>query len=255
MGVGQAASDKKILENAINDLTLISGQKPYITKAKKSLASFKIRQGHPVGCKVTLRGERMWNFFQKLVCIAIPRIRDFRGFPLKSFDQFGNYSIGIKEQIIFPEIDYDKIDKIRGLDVTITTSAKSKQEDKKVSSDIRWKAILQLQSLPRDSSPSRQRNRCSQTARPRAFLRKFGLSRIKLRESAMRGEIPGLRKAIIEKIKRISSPGLRIYKNRKSLPQVKSGMGIAIISTSKGIMTDKSARSLNLGGEIICYVE
>lgn len=128
MGVGRAVSDKKFLENAIKDLTLISGQKPYITKAKKSLASFKIRQGHPVGCKVTLRGERMWNFFQKLVCIAIPRIRDFRGFPMKSFDQFGNYSIGIKEQIIFPEIDYDKIDKIRGLDITITTSAKSKKE-------------------------------------------------------------------------------------------------------------------------------
>ncbi|MDQ1237380.1 MAG: 50S ribosomal protein L5 [Wigglesworthia glossinidia] len=128
MGVGQAISDKKILEHAVHDLTLISGQKPHITRAKKSLASFKIRQGHPIGCKVTLRGDRMWNFFQKLVCIAIPRIRDFRGFPTKSFDKFGNYSIGIKEQIIFPEIDYDKIDKIRGMDITITTSAKSKKE-------------------------------------------------------------------------------------------------------------------------------
>ncbi|BAC24701.1 rplE [Wigglesworthia glossinidia endosymbiont of Glossina brevipalpis] len=128
MGVGKASFDKKLLEHAVNDLTLISGQKPYITKAKKSIANFKIRQGHPIGCKVTLRGKLMWFFFQKLICIAIPRIRDFRGLPVKSFDGFGNYSLGIKEQIIFPEIDYDKIDKIRGLDITITTNAKSDKE-------------------------------------------------------------------------------------------------------------------------------
>ena len=128
MGVGEAINDKKILDNAVNNLTAISGQKPMITKARKSLASFKIRQGYPIGCKVTLRGKRMWEFFERLITIAIPRIRDFRGLSIKSFDGYGNYSIGIREQIIFPEIDYDKIDRIRGLDVTITTTAKSNKE-------------------------------------------------------------------------------------------------------------------------------
>jgi len=147
MGVGEAIADKKLLDNAAADLAAISGQKPLITKARKSVAGFKIRQGYPIGCKVTLRGERMWEFFERLVSIAVPRIRDFRGL-----------------------------------------SAKSSDED-------RWDAVLKLQSLPRDSSPSRQRNRCRQTGRPHAFLRKFGLSRIKVREAAMRGEIPGLKKA------------------------------------------------------------
>lgn len=128
MGVGEAISDKKILENAIADLTAISGQKPLVTKARKSVAGFKIRQGYPIGCKVTLRGERMYDFLFKLIHICIPRIRDFRGFPVKSFDKQGNYSMGIKEQIIFPEIDYDKIDRIRGLDITITTTAKNDAE-------------------------------------------------------------------------------------------------------------------------------
>ncbi|AWH90305.1 50S ribosomal protein L5 [Buchnera aphidicola (Melanaphis sacchari)] len=128
MGVGAAASDKKILSNAVSDLTLISGQKPFITKARKSVSSFKIRQGYPIGCKVTLRGQRKWDFLERLITIAIPRIRDFRGLSIKSFDGRGNYSLGIREQIIFPEIDYDKIDRIRGLDVTITTTAKSNEE-------------------------------------------------------------------------------------------------------------------------------
>lgn len=128
MGVGEAVSDKKILENAVADLTAISGQKPLITKARKSVAGFKIRQGYPIGCKVTLRGERMYDFLEKLIWIAIPRIRDFRGLSTKSFDKRGNYSMGIKEQIIFPEIDYDKIDALRGLDITITTTAKNDKE-------------------------------------------------------------------------------------------------------------------------------
>lgn len=128
MGVGEAISDKKILENAVSDLTAISGQKPLITKARKSVAGFKIRQGYPIGAKVTLRGERMYDFLFKLVNIAIPRIRDFRGLSPKSFDKRGNYSMGIKEQIIFPEIDYDKIDRLRGLDITITTTAKNDKE-------------------------------------------------------------------------------------------------------------------------------
>ncbi|AAO27161.1 50S ribosomal protein L5 [Buchnera aphidicola str. Bp (Baizongia pistaciae)] len=128
IGVGIATIDKKNLDFAISDLTKISGQKPLITKARKSIASFKIRKGYPIGCKVTLRGNRKWDFFERLIFIVIPRIRDFRGFSNKSFDGKGNYSIGIKEQIIFPEIDFDKIDRIRGINITITTTALSDRE-------------------------------------------------------------------------------------------------------------------------------
>ena len=123
MGVGEAISDKKLLENAAADMAAISGQKPLITKARKSVAGFKIREGYPIGCKVTLRGERMWEFLERLICISVPRIRDFRGLNAKAFDGRGNYSMGVREQIIFPEIDYDKVDRVRGLDITITTSA------------------------------------------------------------------------------------------------------------------------------------
>ncbi|AGH80160.1 50S ribosomal protein L5 [Psychromonas sp. PRT-SC03] len=128
MGVGEALADKKVLEHAASDMALISGQKPMITKARRSVAGFKIREGYPIGCKVTLRGARMWDFFERLVTIAIPRVRDFRGLNAKSFDGRGNYSMGVREQIIFPEIDYDKVDKVRGLDITITTSAKTDEE-------------------------------------------------------------------------------------------------------------------------------
>lgn len=128
MGVGVASTDKKVLDNAILDLTAISGQKPLITKARKSVAGFKIRQGYPIGCKVTLRGQRKWDFFERLIVIAVPRIRDFRGLSRNSFDGQGNYSLGIREQIIFPEIDYDKIDRVRGLDITITTTARTDHE-------------------------------------------------------------------------------------------------------------------------------
>ncbi|MDX1539691.1 50S ribosomal protein L5 [Arsukibacterium sp.] len=128
MGVGEAVADKKILDNAVADLTAIAGQKPLITKARKSVAGFKIREGYPIGAKVTLRGERMWDFLERLVSIAIPRIRDFRGVNPKSFDGRGNYSMGVREQIIFPEIEYDKVDAVRGLDITITTTARSDDE-------------------------------------------------------------------------------------------------------------------------------
>ena len=128
MGVGEALADKKVLEHAASDMAAISGQKPMITKARRSVAGFKIREGYPIGCKVTLRGARMWDFFERFVTIAIPRVRDFRGLNAKSFDGRGNYSMGVREQIIFPEIDYDKVDKVRGLDITITTSAKSDEE-------------------------------------------------------------------------------------------------------------------------------
>ncbi|MEL0638346.1 MULTISPECIES: 50S ribosomal protein L5 [Marinomonas] len=128
MGVGEAIADKKLLENAVNDLEALSGQKVVVTKARKSVAGFKIRDGYPIGCKVTLRGERMWDFFDRLVDVAIPRIRDFRGLNPKSFDGRGNYSMGVKEQIIFPEIDYDKVDRVRGMDITITTTARTDEE-------------------------------------------------------------------------------------------------------------------------------
>ena len=139
MGVGEALNDKKILERALEDMTLISGQKPMVTKARKSVANFKIRDGMPIGCKVTLRGDRMYEFLQRLIGIAIPRERDFRGLETRSFDGRGNYSMGIKEHIIFPEIDYDKVDKIRGMDICISTSA---------SDDESGEALLRAMKFP-----------------------------------------------------------------------------------------------------------
>ena len=128
MGLGEAVADKKIIEHAVSDMAKIAGQKPVVNLARKSVANFKIREGWPVGCKVTLRRERMYEFLDRLISISIPRIRDFRGFSAKSFDGRGNYSLGIKEQIIFPEIDYDKIDTLRGMDITITTTARTDDE-------------------------------------------------------------------------------------------------------------------------------
>jgi len=128
MGVGEAVGDKKVMDRAVGDMTAIAGQKPIVTYARKSVASFKIRDGWPVGCKVTLRRERMYEFLDRLVNVAIPRIRDFRGLNRRSFDGRGNYSMGVKEQIMFPEIDYDQIDMIRGMDITITTTAKTDEE-------------------------------------------------------------------------------------------------------------------------------
>jgi large subunit ribosomal protein L5 len=128
MGVGEAVGDKKVLENAIGDLAKIAGQKPVSTKARKSIAGFKIREGYPIGCMVTLRGPRMFEFLDRLISVAMPRIRDFRGVQGKGFDGRGNYNLGVKEQIIFPEIEYDKIDALRGLNISITTTAKTDQE-------------------------------------------------------------------------------------------------------------------------------
>jgi large subunit ribosomal protein L5 len=128
MGVGEAVGDKKQIENAVRDLETLAGQKAVVTLARKSIAGFKIRDGWPIGCKVTLRSERMWEFMDRLVDVALPRVRDFRGINPKSFDGRGNYSMGVREQIIFPEIEYDKVDKIRGLDITITTTARTNEE-------------------------------------------------------------------------------------------------------------------------------
>ena len=138
MGVGEATADKKILENAVADMTKISGQKPVITKARKAIAGFKIREGYPIGCMVTLRQERMYEFLDRLVTVALPRVRDFRGISGRGFDGRGNYNMGVKEQIIFPEIEYDKIDAIRGMNITITTTAKTDAEAKALLSAFRF---------------------------------------------------------------------------------------------------------------------
>ncbi len=139
MGLGQAVQNVKILDKATEEITQITGQKPVITRAKRSIATFKLRAGMPIGCMVTLRGDRMWEFFDRLMCVALPRVRDFRGIPPKAFDGRGNYSLGIKEQIIFPEINYDKIERIQGMNITIVTSANTDQEAK---------ALLQLMGMP-----------------------------------------------------------------------------------------------------------
>lgn len=130
MGVSEAVADKKVIENAVNDLTKIAGQKPVITKTRKAIAGFKIRENYPIGCMVTLRGQRMYEFLDRLIAVALPRVRDFRGVSGRAFDGRGNYNIGVKEQIIFPEIEYDKVDALRGMNISITTTAKTDEECK-----------------------------------------------------------------------------------------------------------------------------
>lgn len=138
MGVSEAVADKKVMDNAVADLTKIAGQKPVVTRASKAIAAFKIRENVPVGCMVTLRGVRMWEFLDRFVTVSLPRVRDFRGISSRSFDGRGNYNIGVKEQIIFPEIDYDKIDAIRGLNISIATSAKTDEECKALLAGLRF---------------------------------------------------------------------------------------------------------------------
>ena len=138
MGVGEAVADKKVMENAVSDMQKIAGQKPIVTKAKKSVAAFKIRDDYPVGCKVTLRRERMYEFLDRFVTVALPRVRDFRGISGRSFDGRGNYNVGVKEQIIFPEIEYDKVDALRGLNISITTTAKTDEEAKALLTGFRF---------------------------------------------------------------------------------------------------------------------
>ena len=138
MGLGEAVADKKVIEHAVSDLTKVAGQKPVITKARKAIAGFKIRQGYPIGAMVTLRGQRMYEFLDRFVTVALPRVRDFRGLSGKAFDGRGNYNIGVKEQIIFPEIEYDKIDALRGLNISITTTAKTDGEAKALLSAFKF---------------------------------------------------------------------------------------------------------------------
>ena len=206
MGVGDAVGQAKLLEGALSDMETIAGQKPVITRAKKSLASFKLREGQAIGCKVTLRGDRMYEFLDRLISLAIPRIRDFRGLPPKSFDGNGNYTFGVTEQLMFPEIDYDRVDTTRGMDITIVTTAKTNEEGKALLDAFNFpfrregqlpmakKALIQKQ----QKTPKfkvRQYTRCRRCGRPHSVYRKFGLCRICLREMAHAGELPGVKKA------------------------------------------------------------
>lgn len=233
-GVGLAVADKKLIETAQEELTLISGQKVMQTISRKDISNFKLRKGMPVGTKVTLRRDRMYEFLERLISVSLPRIRDFKGVNNK-FDGKGNYSLGIQEHIIFPEIDIDKINKILGVEITFVTSSNTDEEAyallkefgipfknanknqgmakesmkarevKRVRLAAKYadkRAKLKeegdwvaLQKLPRNSNPIRQRNRCSVTGRPRGYMRQFGLSRITFRELASKGLIPGIRKA------------------------------------------------------------
>ena len=198
MGVGEAIQNIKALESAVADLSMIVGQKPVITKAKKSIATFKLRQGMSIGCRVTLRGDRMYEFFDRLVNIALPRVRDFRGISQKSFDGRGNFATGLKEQIIFPEIDYDKIDKIRGMNIVIATTARTDEEARQLlrfmGLPFRKKSLIaKAKRSPKFSV--RAYNRCPICGRPRAYFRKFDMCRICLRNRALKGEIPGLIKS------------------------------------------------------------
>ena len=182
MGVGEAVANAKALETAVSELVTIAGQKPVVTKAKKSIAAFKLRAGMPIGAKVTLRGDRMYYFLDKLMNVALPRVRDFRGVSATSFDGRGNYALGLKEQLIFPEIEYDKVDKVHGMDIIIVTTALAKTAlIEKWSKEPKFKV--------------RHYNRCKICGRPHAYLRKFGMCRICFREYAYKGEIPGVTKA------------------------------------------------------------
>jgi large subunit ribosomal protein L5 len=175
IGMGEATQNAKLMDGAVNELTQIAGQKPVITKASKSIAQFKLREGQSIGCMVTLRGDRMYEFFDRLVNVALPRVRDFRGLSTKSFDGRGNYTLGIRDQLIFPEIDYSKV----------ATTAK-------IAKDVK------LEKARKAKTPKlqcRHRNRCWRCGRPRAFLRKFGICRLCFRKLALNGEIPGVTKA------------------------------------------------------------
>ena len=230
-GVGAAVADKKLIDHAVEELTAISGQKAVATISKKDVASFKLRKGMPIGAKVTLRGERMYEFLDRLVTVALPRVRDFQGVKANGFDGRGNYTLGITEQIIFPEIDIDKVNKIAGMDITFVTSAPTDKEAKSLLTELglplkrikmakesmkarevkraktvakyaaKRKALKEagdyeaLQKLPKNASPIRMHNRCKLTGRPKGYMRQFGISRVTFREMANKGFIPGVTKA------------------------------------------------------------
>ena len=208
MGVGEAKENAKLLEAAVKDLEIIAGQKPVVTKAKNSVANFKLREGMPIGCKVTLRGEKMYEFLDRLINLALPRVRDFRGVNPNAFDGRGNYALGVKEQLIFPEIEYDKIDKVRGMDVIIVTTAKTDEEARELLTCFNMpfqklqkrrknmaKTAMKVKQQRKAKFSTQEYSRCRICGRPHAYLRKYGICRICFRELAYKGQIPGVRKA------------------------------------------------------------
>ena len=207
MGVGEAKENKKVLESAVADLEKIAGQKAVVTRAKKSVANFKLREGMPIGCKVTLRGERMYEFADRLINLALPRVRDFRGVNQNSFDGRGNYALGIKEQLIFPEIEYDKVDKVRGMDIIFVTTANTDEEARELLTlfGMPFEEIVRRVPMAKKSMVAKQKrkakfstreySRCRICGRPHAYLRKYGICRVCFRELAYKGQIPGVKKA------------------------------------------------------------
>ena len=198
MGVGEAKDNAKALESAVKDMEIITGQKAVTTKAKKAIANFKIREGMAIGCKVTLRGEKMYEFLDRLVNLALPRVRDFRGVNPNGFDGRGNYALGIKEQIIFPEIEYDKVDKVRGMDIVFVTTAKSDEEARELLAQFNMplaKTAMKIKQQRKPKFSTQEYSRCRICGRPHAYLRKYGICRICFRELAYKGQIPGVKKA------------------------------------------------------------
>ena len=208
VGCGEARDNAKVLDAVVRDLGVITGQKAIVTKAKKSVANFKVREGMPIGAKVTLRQDKMWEFLDRLFNVALPRVRDFRGISPNSFDGRGNYALGVKEQLIFPEIEYDKIDKIRGMDIVICTTAETDEEARELLTLIgapfgkslggersMAKLSMKLKQQAEPKFSTRRYNRCKICGRPHAYLRDYGICRICFRELAHKGQIPGVRKA------------------------------------------------------------
>ena len=206
MGVGEAKDNAKALESAVKDLETITGQHVVLTRAKNSIANFKIREGMAIGCKTTLRGEKMYDFLDRLVNLALPRVRDFRGVNPDAFDGRGNYALGIKEQLIFPEIEYDKVEKVRGMDVIIATTAKTDEEARellrlfnmpfeKEGGSFMAKTAMKIKQQRKPKFSTREYTRCKICGRPHSVLRKYGICRICFRELAYKGQIPGVKKA------------------------------------------------------------
>ncbi|KAI4453672.1 60s ribosomal protein l11-related [Holotrichia oblita] len=291
MGLGDAKDNTKSFQMAVEELGLIAGQKPVVTRAKKSIANFKLRENQAVGAKVTLRGPRMYLFLDKLISVALPRVRDFRGISPKSFDQFGNYAFGVKEQIVFPEISYEKIEKVRGFDVIIVTTAKTSAESLALLTEMGLPFRAKAKSLVLRRAAGKKEEKYMITTDPIADLltrirnglsnkvesvivpaskMKMDIAKILLAEGYV-AKVESVKdnannnikitlkygaagEKVISGLKRISKPGLRVFANVSDLPKVLSGLGIAIVSTSKGIMTDKQAREANVGGEVLAYV-
>jgi len=193
MGIGEAASNPKLIDAAIVELAQITGQQPVARAARKSEAGFKLREGQKIGAKVTLRKEKMYEFLDRLISITLPRVRDFEGVSPKGFDGRGNYTLGLREQIVFPEIEIDKVDKIFGLGITIVAAKRAELKARAKKGDR--EAILELSKLPRNASPTRVRNRCQINGRPRGYMREFGISRVMFRQLAGEGVIPGVKKS------------------------------------------------------------